>query len=754
MSPEQAKAKAVDARADVWAFGACLYEALAGKKVFDGETTTDIIAALVKLEPDWSALPAATPANVRAVLKRCLRKDPSQRIHSIADARIELEESEAPAIPPSRHHGSLAFAGGAVLAALATGLLLRDGSDPRPSGPKRVIINLPESDEVMFGDNMPSTSPDGRYIAYAGSREGRPLQLFLRPLDRFEANALEGTEGFQSGPFFSPDSQWLAFVVSGTLKKVPVEGGIPVTLADAPNFLSGSWGRDGSIVLSNLKEVRRFESSGGASEVLLKAENGEEIGWPMLLPGGTAILYTSVGPAAPAAVAVARLDSGERRILVEGGLSPSYVETGHVVFEREGTLLAAPLDLERLELSGPPVLVGEGILSRQGWLRGQFSVSDEGTLLYAPATAVSSGLAEIVWVDRRGGVEPVTELRRAYLPSSRLSPDGRRLAVALYPESRSASEIWILDIGRGALTRFSVDTGFSSRPLWTPDGETLLFGTGGSIASKRADGSGGAERFAAEPHRMPSWVTSDGKAVVFRENSESLDIGLLPLDEKSEAVLLLDSSFNEHSGVLSPDDRWLAYVSDESGQEEIYVRAFPGLEGRVLVSTDGGSEPLFFPGREGALLPQRRPHDGGSHSFDGRQIRSLEARGPVRRTLPVGNDGRESRAQLRRRRRRPIRHDPGGREPRGDVAPRRSRLVRGSEAPRSPSLAAMSFNAGDRLGQYEIAGRIGAGEWESCTAPGIGSSGGRRRSRPLPEEFSNDPERWRASSAKRSSSPP
>ena len=594
MSPEQARGKVVDARTDVWGFGCCLYEALAGKKAFDGETATDTIAALVKQEPDWSALPPDTPAHVRSVLARCLRKDTARRIHSVADARIELEEESSSAAEPPRRRVALAFTAGAVLATLATVPLFWGGRSPRPASElKRVTIQVPETDEVMFGHFAPAISPDGRFISYVGRREAGPLQIFLRPLDRFETVAVQGTEGVESSPLVSPDSQWLAFLANGTLKKIPIAGGIPVTLAKAPNFLSGAWEEEGSLVLANLKEVRRFEASGNASEVILQAEKEERMAWPMLLPGGNAVLYTSLGPRGPA-VGISRLDTGERRILVEEGSGSQYVKTGHILFAHEDVLLSAPLDLERLELVGPPIPVVEGVRSIGGGFRAQFGVSGEGTLLYVPATAVRRGLAELVWVDRTGAVEPLSAPRRTYGPHPRLSPDGRTLAVAHGGEDGTGSEIWLLEIGREALTRLtSASAGFSSRPFWTPDGSNLVFGAAGYIVSKRAGGSGDALRLSADGNRVPSWVTSDGKGVLFRQNSDSRDIGLLPLDGKSEAVMLLDSSFNEHSGVLSPDDRWLAYVSDESGQDEVYLCTFPGLEGRKLVSTDGGAEPLF-----------------------------------------------------------------------------------------------------------------------------------------------------------------
>ncbi len=433
------------------------------------------------------------------------------------------------------------------------------------------------------------------------------MQLFLRPLDRFQAAPVEGTEGTAGSAFFSPDSQWLGYYGEGQLKKVAVDGGIPATLGEASGLRGASWGPDGKIVFANL-EGTLFEISenGSTAEPLLQPEEGEGYYGPHLLPGGEAVLFTLVSESQPnPAIAVARLDTGERRILIEEGEDPHYLPSGHIVFQLGVSLAASSFDLGKLELDGPATPVVEGVRLGSGTGRGNFSVSDDGVLLCVPATSLFLGNARIVWVDRRGAVEPLSDLSRAFVSHPRLSPDGERLAIAIADPSGAASDVWVLDIARGTLSRLTFEPRtFDLRPFWSPDGRRILYssnrrGAAFDIFSQPADGSGEATPLETGAYRIFTSLSSDGKTAVFRQQSDvggfNRDIGFLRLDGESEPEMLLETPFNEYGGVLSPGDRWLAYVSDESGSDEIYVRPFPGSGGRQQVSTGGGKEPLWSP---------------------------------------------------------------------------------------------------------------------------------------------------------------
>ncbi|HXV60902.1 MAG TPA: protein kinase [Vicinamibacteria bacterium] len=606
MSPEQARGKAVDARTDVWAFGCVLWEALTGRKTFDGDTATDIIAAVVKLEPDWNALPADTPASVRKVLKRCLQKDPVQRFHSIADARLELEEAPtvvttAPMATATRLPLALAFVAGALLTAVVWWGTRR--ALP-PAEPVRLTLSIPGSDAVRYPQVAPVISPDGRHVVYAASRGPARPQLFLRSLDRFGATPIPGTEGVDASPFFSPDAEWLAFFADGRLMKLPLAGGVPVTLTQIPGFAGGAWGDDGTIVLGTSEgSLLRLPDSGGATELLLDAGPDDLKSSPFLLRGSREVLFSSYAETGRN-IEVARLDTGERRTLVKGGISinPHYVDTGHIVYQARTSLVALPFDVGRLEALGPAVPVLDGI-RLTGLDRGQFSVSRDGTLLTVPLTSLSLPNGRLVWVDREGKVEPLGDDRRAFVPHPRLSPDGRRVAVGIGDFSGGASDVWLLDVGRESLSRITFDEGaFSLRPFWSRDGATLFFSSNRNgplfhLFSQNADGSGEPAMLDEGPYRILTSVSSDGNVAIFRQQSDiagvNRNVGMFRLDEDDEPVLLLDSPYNEHSGTLSPDDRFLAYVSDESGREEIYVRGFPDLGQRTPISTDGGTEPLW-----------------------------------------------------------------------------------------------------------------------------------------------------------------
>jgi serine/threonine-protein kinase len=440
-------------------------------------------------------------------------------------------------------------------------------------------------------------SPDGENLVLVGSQNGRSL-LYLRALDRVEAQVMAGTEGARR-PFFSPDGNWLAFFADGKLKKISLAGGAPVVIGNVPGTpMGGSWAEDGSMVFSSLGPwgLSRLPAEGGSVESVTSIDAGSgELGhyFPELLPGSRAILFTTLRPQR-LTVEVLSLDTGERKVLVEGGQSPQYVPSGHLLFYRAGSIQAVPFDEDRLETAGSPTVVVENV-----HLQAQYSVSRDGTLAYLPSTLTET-LASLVLVSRTGS-ENILPLRpERYVPHPRLSPDGHMVAVAVGAEG-AGSDLWIVDLARDLPTRFTFSQGEPSsvRPVWSADGNKVFFTSnlGGTynIFVKPADASSRAEQLTTGAYRVPTSVSSDGKFVIFRQLSERTgwDLGMLILDGERETRLLLETEFDEHTGMLSPDQRWLAYVSNESGRDEVYLRAFPEFGRRWQVSLEGGDEPMW-----------------------------------------------------------------------------------------------------------------------------------------------------------------
>ncbi len=630
MSPEQARGEEVDGRTDIWAFGCVLYEALAGKRAFSGRTSSDTLAAGLEREPDWEALPPATPPTIRTLLRRCLRKGRARRIHSIVDAGIKLEDAPgegadsagaaAPRVRNSRWHWlAYGIAGGLMAAALLAGRgFWAKGPRPQqaPHSPKRLNVIIPRA-EVVGGSSYLSLglSPDGTRLASTARVDGA-WGLYLRPL-----NALQATRISESGrvysPFFSPDSRWLGFWDSSTdkLKKVSVDSGAPITLSDAANVRGASWGPDGTILFNRdaWSGLWRVPAEGGTPEELTRP-NPEEgrlsHNWPDILPGGRSALFTVTalsGRQDEARIALLSLDTGEWRTLFEGGAFSRYVETGHIVYARNGSLLAVPFDLDRLEVTGAAVpILGDVSMNTIAW-RGvaQFSISRSGALAYIAGSA-SVPERSLVWVDRQGRVEPVTEERRGFL-SPRLSTSGDQLAVSV--QDGVDADVWVYDLRRGTKTRLTFGKN-NYGAVWTRDGRNVVFSSNRDGAfglfTQPVDGSGSAQRLTSGEGQQPTSVSPDGRflAYIQQDDDTSLDIWVLPLEGDREPQLVLRTPFGEVGGVFSPDGAWLAYGSLAygslaSGQSEVYVQAFPGLGRSWTISTHGGQEPLWSPdGRE------------------------------------------------------------------------------------------------------------------------------------------------------------
>jgi Tol biopolymer transport system component len=611
MSPEQARGKVVDKRTDIWAFGCVLYEVLTGQQAFQGDTVTEILAAVLRGEPDWPALPAATPTKVRDLLRHCLQKDRTLRLRDAGDACIELQEAlAAPSVRPSvidpavrgwRQAVVLGLAGlvVAVVAGLAAWNLKPAASRPVT----RAVITLPPGQQVPLAglyDNGPALalSPDGTHLAYV-AMQGGTQQLYRRAMDGWEARPVPGTEGAVA-PFFSPDGQELGFFASrlggGTLRKVTLSGGAPIMLGDFLYPFGASWGNHGRIafVPSLSAGLQQVSEAGGAPQPLIRLANGEAQGWPEFLPDGKAVLFAALAGPGEAEVAVQSLATGERRNLNLKGAQPRYAHSGHLVYAQGGNLMAVPFDPQRLTVTGAPVSVIEGVVQSPTTLAAQYSISATGTLVYLQGTGVQAAPSRLVWVDRKGEERALPQPARGY-GTPRVSPDGRLVAVLI------EGDIWVGDLARGTLTRLTSQGSPNIMGAWTPDGKRIAFGSfrEGSprnLVWQLADGSGAADRLArAKPaSQAPTSWSPDGQLLAFEETNPTTrwDIWVLRISDR-KADPFLNTQFNEGAPRFSPDGHWLAYVSDESGRFETYVQPYPGPGGKTSISTDGGTEPVW-----------------------------------------------------------------------------------------------------------------------------------------------------------------
>ncbi len=590
MAPEQLEGKEADTRTDIFAFGAVVYEMATGKKAFEGKSQASLIAAILERDPKpMSALAPLAPKALERLVKKCLAKDPDDRwytVHDLADALLWIRDGGETASAPKHASGSRAAilgAGivmGAIIATMAA-FFLRPAEEPR--GVVRFPVVLPDSLTLSPTlDPKLAISPDGRSLAYVAS--GR---IFLRELGELEARALSGTDGEPRNLAFSPDGQWIAFYSEGQIRKAAISGGAPVKVCDTDSSWGLVWGRDD--VLRYGSETRgpyAVPASGGTPQPIFPSEETwEPTVRPVLLPDGRTIVYVE-GDGRFGSLVARSLEGGDPKVLVDQVADFRYTPTGHIVYGvASGDLLSARFDPERLEL-GSPTPVAEGVDP------GQFDISAAGALFYVPSGESSSSL--LVWVDRKGVVTPAVEDRPRFT-RPRLSPDGRRVAVEVFG-SESGLDIWVYDLERGTRTRVTTELGLEQDPIWTPDGKNLIYGTGGAIYARSADGSGEAEtlvsgKLAQEAH---SW-SPDGRALAYYVHAEveSRDIWILPMEGDRTPVPYLTTPFNERSPSFSPDGRFIAYVSDASGRDEVYVQPYPGPGPREVISTNGGYQPVW-----------------------------------------------------------------------------------------------------------------------------------------------------------------
>jgi len=626
MSPEQAAGTPVDRRSDLWAFGVVLLEMLTGRRVFAGESVSHVLAAVLREEPDWSTLPADTPDPIRRLLRRCLQKDRKRRLTSAADARLEIEDAlAAPAgeatsvnvrVPRAGWRRTLGFmAPVAAVCALAGALAAWMVLAPTAAEPTRFAIVPPSERPLALSgtDRDFAISADGRYLAYAAGPRG---QLMVRAANQVDALPLDGITRART-PFFSPDARWIGFFtgISGELKKVPVAGGPAVSLCRYVGSPRGAgWGADDTIVFATndpSKGLLRVSAAGGKPEMLTTLEPGQEMVaqhlFPSVLPSGAAVLFTIgdfTSGEATAQIAVLDLKTRQRKVLIRGGSQAQYVETGHLLYGARTALWAVRFDPVKLEVLGDPVLVVDQIMTTASGAA-HFSVARDGTLAYIPGGLSNEvSVREFgvpVWVAREGREEPIGAPPRPYA-APHLSPDGTRAVLAIGDQEK---DLWTWDFARQTLGRLTFDPSREFYPAWTRDGRRILFTSNRAgvphIFSRSADGTGAEEQLTTGKNVQFGSPSSspDGTHVVFTEivPGTGEDIMMLSLDGARRVEPLLHSPFAERNGAISPDGRWLAYESNESGQEEIHVRPFPNVSdgGHWQVSAGGGTCPVWSP---------------------------------------------------------------------------------------------------------------------------------------------------------------
>ncbi len=642
MSPEQAKGKNVDRRADIWAFGVVLYEMLAGKQLYEGETVPETLAHVITKEPAWDSLPRSTPTAIRHLLERCLTKDPKTRLQAVGEARIIIERYlansaastasiERVTVEQPARRQALPWTIACMLAitvGVMSWLLWRPSSVP--GNPMRFSAEIGARAELVFAGAAVVVSPDGSKFVFRASEIGQneKTRLYIRQRDQLQATPLAGTEDARD-QFFSPDGQWIAFFADGKLKKIRAQGGTVVTLCDAPLDRGGAWSEDGTIIFAagTREGLSKVPEAGGKPEPLTKLDESKgEIThrWPQVLPGGNAILFTAhdnnIG-FDNANIVVQILKTGERKIVHQGGTYARYAPSGHLLYAHQGTIFAARFDLGRLEVTGPSVPFLEHVLTGSMSGYAQFDFSKTGTLLYVEGEDISIP-ATIDWMDKEGKFQPLRAALGDYY-DLRFSPDGKRLAFTV--RDRGTSDIWVYDWQRDTMSRLTFGPGNSSWPVWTPDGQRIAFtsdreGPKPGMYWVRADGTGQVDRLLDnKDEQIPSSFSPDGKFLAFTELSPGTnwDIWILPLegDEKSGWTPgtprpFLKTPDLEFTPAFSPDGRWLAYMSIDAtttNSVEVYVRPFPGPGGNWQISNGGGSFPTWS--KDGKEL-FFRPADG------------------------------------------------------------------------------------------------------------------------------------------------
>jgi eukaryotic-like serine/threonine-protein kinase len=612
MSPEQARGKSVDKRADIWAFGCIVFEMLTGAPTFSGESTTDILADVVKRDPDWNLLPAGTPDRLIETLKRCLQKNPKDRARDIGDVRFEVAQAQTPAprtagptaAPRRSALPSLAWFGAG--AALAAGVFLiavpRRSTGETPAASVRSAIVLPPNTTLALGrGSSVIVSPDGRTIAYTARADGKTL-LYLRPLDRFESTPLAGTDD-ATNPFFSPDGRWIGFFAEEKLKKVSVEGGAPVLVADAVNPRGNAWSSDGTVfvTVSNNAGISRVPARGGKLEPYTTLQKGQlSHRWPTVLPDGKTLLFSIWNDAGwdVSRIAAQRSDGSPTVPVVDiGGGYPRYLPDangrGYLIYARSEGLLAAGFDEATAALTTQAIPVADDVLTN---LSGgaHFDVSPTGTLAYVPGVFLEASRG-VVWVGRDGKPTSPARTIRGLTRSFDLSPDETKVL------RNTAGDIWIDELETGRTTRLtsSPEAG-NFTGVWSANGRFVAFSRGLAsnvdIYMRQADGTGERRLTSTLHSKVPSSISDDGRWLLYNDVDPVTlgDIWIVEIDT-GEAKPFVKTEAAESYAEFSPDGKWVMYQSNETGRFELFAKSFPGGERTVRISSNGGLSGAWSP---------------------------------------------------------------------------------------------------------------------------------------------------------------
>jgi serine/threonine-protein kinase len=612
MSPEQVEGRELDGRSDIFSLGTVLYEMITGQRAFEGKTQLSVASAILEKEPaPLTTLKPLTPLALDHAVRSCLAKNPDERWQIATDLSLELnwiatsgpEGSDNPpgALRP-RRTTMLLWGVLSLLLAAATGIAAWT-MRPRPQIPpqpvSRTVIALPPGQHLTGLDERAiALSQDGTQLAYV-ALQGDKQQIYLRSIDNPEPKAIPGTEGGTS-PFFSPDGQWLGFFADRKLKKVPVNGGGVVTLAEVPNPQGGSWSREGTIALaSSIGTLQQTPDTATALQPLSRLETGEIAHrYPEFLPEGKSLLFVTNASSFSWGIdaqVVAQKGMSDRRNLIKGAVSPQYASSGHLLFAQEGNILAAPFDVERLTITGPASPLVEGVLQSRFSGVAQYAVSRNGSLVFVSG-GMQTDQRRMVWVDRNGKDQAIGAPVRGYL-YPHVSPDGQHVALSV---TEATSSIWFYDLVRETMTRLTFEGKQNNSAVWSPDSKRIAFHSRSegpdTIYSKPAEGGQPEKLFVNESNVVPTSWSPDGKALAFLKISPTtrFDLWTLSLNDHN-AKPFLETPANEGAARFSPDGHWLAYVSDKSGRYEVYVRAYPGADHEFPISTDGGTEPVWNP---------------------------------------------------------------------------------------------------------------------------------------------------------------
>ncbi len=618
MAPEQLEGKDADARSDLWALGCVLYEMATGRRAFEGESQATLIAAIMSVEPAaLTQLAPMSPPGLDRLVRACLAKAPDDRIQTAHDARLQLrwvaEGSSQSGVPPAvaaRRRGRERIAWGIAAAALlALGLQLSDRGEPA-----RVVRFELHPPKGTINISWLRLSPDGQTLAFLASDSTGAQRLWLRPLAAVEAHRLEGIEGVR--PFWSPDSKYLGFISEGKLRKIPVAGGPAVTICDAPGGVDGAWGKSGWLLFDGgpADSIRGVPATGGAVKaitVLDRAHGETQHGWPFFLPDGRHFLFvSSKRGAAVGTIRLGTLGSQESRVVGQTNGRAEYGPAGHLFYVSGSALVAQTFDAGAARVAGDPVPIGELLTAGPG----AFSVSSAGVVAFQPRAAEAQG--RLLWVDRNGHDVGVAAPSGYYQDVS-LSPDGRRLAFSLATDQASRLDIWVRDLARGVNSRLTFDPKDEIAPVWSPDGDRIVFGRfreGLRCYIKAVNGVGGEDSLACAPGNLEGpfdWSGAANVILLSRIDTEmKWEIWEAPASGLQAPRPLIQSPFNVRWGRLSPDGRWLAYASSESGRDEVYVVPYPGPGSKLQISTAGGSYPqwradgreLYFQGLDQSIM--------------------------------------------------------------------------------------------------------------------------------------------------------